>query len=200
MNRYLATASILVLGVAGLKTALVASFVLPSTNLNVAMVSGLFALFAVMTAGVAYIAYNRISSFLEGQRKQKLAPGGGDTASKDAVVQHYSGEWGLSKAEAEVALFAAKGFSNSEIAAMRGSSLPTVKSQLSNIYQKSRLDSRYQLIAFVTDEVCEMATESAEPAPTPTPERDNITPLVKKASRAVSSAKHHPLKTAAVGR
>jgi len=199
MNRYMVSASVLVLGVAGVKTALMASLVLPSENFSLAMISGLFALFTVLTAGVAYIAYKRISSFLEGQRKSKLAPGGGDTASKDTVMHHYAAEWGLSKAEAEVALFAAKGFSNNEIAVMRGSSVPTVKSQLSNIYQKSKLDSRYQLIAFVTDEVCEMATDAAEPAADLVPQRDNVTPLVKKASRAVSSTKEKPFKTVAAG-
>ena len=45
---------------------------------------------------------------------------------------------------------------------MRGSALATVKTQLGRIYQKSGLDSRYQLIAFVTDEVCSMS-QSPEP-------------------------------------
>jgi len=71
----------------------------------------------------------------------------------------HAADWGLSQAEADVAIFAVKGFSNTEIAEMRGSAIATVKSQLGRIYQKSGLESRYQLIAFVTDEVCGMAAK-----------------------------------------
>jgi len=181
MNRYMVSASVLVLGVAGLKTALMTSFVFPKVDMGT--VSGLFALFTVLTAGVAYFAYNRVRGFLEAQRKLRLAPGQGDAASKESVIQQCAQDWGLSKAEAEVALLAAKGFSNSEIAEMRGSSVPTVKTQLGSIYQKSQLESRYQLIAFVTDEVCEMATETDHPGSAASEANDNVTPLVKKSAR-----------------
>lgn len=183
MKRYLISTGLLVLGIATLKTALVSMFVLPQEHATSATVSGLFALFTVMTAGVAYLAYTRLIRFLADQRRKKLAPGGGDTVSKEAVVQKYAQEWGLSKAEAEVALFAAKGFSNSEIAEMRGCAVPTVKTQLGNIYQKSNLESRYQLIAFVTDEVCDMAAEPEEAATAQTPATNNVTPMVKRLPR-----------------
>lgn len=181
MNRYMVSASVLVLCVAGLKTVLMTSFVLPSVDMG--KVLGLFALFTALTAGVSYFAYNRVRALVEAQRKLKLAPGQGDTASKESVIQQCARSWGLSKAEGEVASLAAKGFSNSEIAEMRGSSVPTVNTQLGSIYQKSQLDSRYQLIAFVTDEVCEMATESDHRANAPSEPNDNVTPLVKKSSR-----------------
>ena len=157
------------------------SFVVPAARTDVAMVSGLFALFTVLTADVAYIAYNRVSHMLDLQRRQKLVPGGGETTTKEAVIDRCTKDWGLSKAESEVALLAAKGFSNGEIAEMRGSSVPTVKTQLGHIYQKSDLGSRYQLMALVTEEVCEMATDHRAPVAAPTPEHDNVTPLVKKA-------------------
>ena len=198
MNRYMVSASVLVLGVAGLKTALMTSFVLPSVDMGT--VSGLFALFAVLTAGVAYFAYTRVRDFLQAQRKLKLAPGQGDATSKETVIQQCAEEWGLSKGEAEVALLAAKGFSNSEIAEMRGSSVPTVKTQLGSIYQKSQLESRYQLIAFVTDEVCEMATETADPTNAPSDVNDNVTPLVKKSARDPLSPQPQGLPNRALAR
>ena len=74
----------------------------------------------------------------------------------------HANTWGLSQAEADVAIFVVKGFSNSEIAKMHGCAIATVKTQLGRIYHKSGFDSRYQLIAFVTDEVC--ATSQASKA------------------------------------
>ncbi|QFT99825.1 hypothetical protein FIU85_21075 (plasmid) [Roseovarius sp. THAF8] len=59
---------------------------------------------------------------------------------------------------------------------MRGSAITTVKSQLGRIYQKFGLETRYQLIAYVTDEVVSMAKE----ADTPDAKVDtaNVLPLV----------------------
>lgn len=80
---------------------------------------------------------------------------------KDSVIHRYRRHWGLTEAESDVAVFAVKGLSNGEIAALRNCTLTTVKSQLGSVYQKSGLRGRYQLIAFVTDEVCADTTESA---------------------------------------
>lgn len=77
----------------------------------------------------------------------------GADLDKVRVLEEMSSPWGLSRAETEVALFAVKGFSNKEIADLRGSEVGTVKKQLSNVYRKSGLESRYQLMAYVTDEV-----------------------------------------------
>ena len=82
---------------------------------------------------------------------------------KDSVIHHYRQHWGLTEAECDVAIFVVKGLSNSEIATLRNCTLTTVKSQLGSVYQKTGLRGRYQLIAFVTDEVC--ADHSDAPAP-----------------------------------
>ena len=76
------------------------------------------------------------------------------------MIEVHAREWGLTKAEMDVAIMVVKGFSNAEIAAMRGSALQTVKSQLSAIYHKSGLEGRYQLMAYITDEVCETSRAS----------------------------------------
>lgn len=72
-------------------------------------------------------------------------------AEKKDVLDDLKDDWGLSLAEAEVTLFAVKGFSNKEISELRGSSIATVKKQLSSVYRKSGMENRFQLIAHVND-------------------------------------------------
>lgn len=152
--------------VAFLKTYLVVQLAMPNVTTDWAMISGLFALFFALTAAVAYFSYTQMRSYFARQRKEKLVPGASEPVAKETVILRNANDWGLSQAEADVAIFVVKGFSNSEIADMRGSSIATVKSQLGKIYSKSGLESRYQLIAFVTDEVCSMSriaeTETAK--------------------------------------
>ncbi|KIN62666.1 Transcriptional regulator, LuxR family [Sulfitobacter noctilucicola] len=159
MARIWVSGSIIVTAIAALKTYIVLTIALPGVSMDFATVSGMFALFFGFTAAVAYISFKQLSSYMDWQRKEKLAPGAGEPAAKETVILRYASDWGLSQAEADVAIFVVKGFSNSEIAEMRGSAIATVKSQLSRIYQKSGLETRYQLIGFVTDEVCGMAHE-----------------------------------------
>lgn len=147
--------------VAALKTYLVVHLALPDLAADWAMASGLFALFFALTAAVAYVMYTQVRGYLGRQRKEKLVPGVGQPVAKETVILRNANEWGLSQAEADVAIFVVKGFSNSEIAEMRGCAIATVKTQLGRIYNKSGLASRYQLIAFVTDEVC--STSQATP-------------------------------------
>jgi len=149
-----------VAAIAALKTAMVVHFAFPDVAGNMAAITGFFAFFFALTSIVAYVSFNLVRTMMERARKEKLAPGAGEPVAKETVVLRYANDWGLSQAEADVAIFVAKGFSNGEIADMRGCAIATVKSQLGRIYQKSGLDSRYQLIAFVTDEVCVMANES----------------------------------------
>ncbi|MEO8531546.1 MAG: helix-turn-helix transcriptional regulator, partial [Deltaproteobacteria bacterium] len=52
-----------------------------------------------------------------------------------------------------VAVYAMKGFSNGEIAELRKTSIPTVKSQMKAIFRKAGLDNRQQLIAFLVEEL-----------------------------------------------
>lgn len=161
MNNNLIIGGGLVTLVAAIKTYVVSSLLLDGASF--AIQSGLFALFLALTATVAYVSYTQLKNHLMRQRQEKLAPGGSEPIAKETVIARHARDWGLSRAEADVAIFVAKGFSNSEIASMRGSAVATVKSQLGNIYQKSGLDNRYQLMAFVTDEVVTMAKTPEKP-------------------------------------
>ncbi len=61
-------------------------------------------------------------------------------------------EWGLTPAEKDVALFAIKGMSTGEIAALRSTSEGTVKAQTNAIYRKAGVSGRSQLLSlFIED-------------------------------------------------
>jgi len=166
MQRTWVFGSVLVTVIAALKTLLVVHFAFGGVSgaPSLVVLSGLFALFFALTAVVAYVACTQLTRHVVQKRREKLAPGMSEPVAKETVILRHAPDWGLSQAEADVAIFVAKGFSNGEIADMRGSAITTVKSQLGRIYQKSGLESRYQLIAFVTDEVVSMAREAEEPA------------------------------------
>lgn len=159
MYRTLVIGLVAVSTIAALKTYLILQLVRPEIAGDWAMVSGLYIMFFCLTGLVAYFSIVLLRTTLERQRKQKLAPGASEPAAKETIVLRNASDWGLSQAEADVAIFVVKGFSNAEIADMRGCAVATVKSQLGRIYHKSGLGSRYQLISFVTDEVCAMAVD-----------------------------------------
>lgn len=72
-------------------------------------------------------------------------------AFMDLVEERFT-DWGLTPAERDVALFALKGLSLQEIAAMRSTSEGTVKAQTNAIYRKSGAANRTQLVSlFVED-------------------------------------------------
>lgn len=162
MSRIWISGILVVAGIAGLKTSMFIYFLMPQATSKPAIVSGIFALFFSVTATVAYVSFTLLRASLKQQRKEKLAPGVGEPVAKETVILRYAPDWGLSQAEADVAIFVVKGFSNAEIAEMRGCAIATVKTQLGRIYNKSGLASRYQLIGFVTDEVCTMANDHDE--------------------------------------
>ncbi|HSF91323.1 MAG TPA: LuxR C-terminal-related transcriptional regulator [Paracoccaceae bacterium] len=61
-------------------------------------------------------------------------------------------EWGLTRAEKDVALFAIKGMSLAEIARLRNTSDGTVKAQTNAIYRKAGVSGRPQLLSlFIED-------------------------------------------------
>ncbi len=62
-------------------------------------------------------------------------------------------EWDLTPSEQDVTIYAMKGFSNSEVAGLRGTSAATVKSQLNAVYRKSGFANRQQLISFLVEEL-----------------------------------------------
>ena len=71
-------------------------------------------------------------------------------------------EWKLSRGEAEVALFALKGCSIAEIAAMRGSSAGTVRSQLSQVYTKAEVTGQPMLMSLFLDDLLDEPARLAD--------------------------------------
>ena len=70
------------------------------------------------------------------------------------LVERF-GEWGLTPAEEDVALFAIKGMSTSEIAQLRNTSEGTVKAQTNAIYRKAGVAGRPQLLSLFIEDLME---------------------------------------------
>lgn len=70
----------------------------------------------------------------------------------DLLEERFS-EWGLTKAERDVALFAIKGMSTAEIAVLRSTSEGTVKAQTNAIYRKAGVSGRSQLLSLFIDDL-----------------------------------------------
>lgn len=190
MERFWIIGFAVIFGIAALKTVLVSTLVLAPAQAQIDTIAGLFALFFALTLGVGYLCFAQFASFSKLQRKKRVASDDHLPIAKETVIARFAPVWGLSQSEADVAIFVSKGFSNNEIADMRGSALATVKSQLGSIYQKSGLESRYQLIAFVADEVCEMAKEQEGGAPVPVEKiaTRQILPLVGRKSPSIGES------------
>lgn len=69
------------------------------------------------------------------------------------VMEARFGDWGLTPAERDVALFAVKGMSTQEIAELRDTSEGTVKAQTNAIYRKAGVSGRPQLLSLFIDEL-----------------------------------------------
>lgn len=77
-------------------------------------------------------------------------------AAKGALADHVRlrfEEWGLTPAEADVALFAIKGCDIAEIAALRGSAAGTIRAHLARVYAKAGVDTHTGLIAQFLEEL-----------------------------------------------
>lgn len=68
-------------------------------------------------------------------------------------------DWGLTPAERDVALFAIKGLSIQEIAAIRQTSEGTVKAQTNAIYRKAGVSGRPQLLSLFIEDLLEADNE-----------------------------------------
>jgi len=68
------------------------------------------------------------------------------------MLEERFSDWGLTRAERDVALFAIKGLSTQDIAALRATSEGTVKAQTNAIYRKAGVSGRPQLLSlFIED-------------------------------------------------
>lgn len=73
-------------------------------------------------------------------------------AMSDLVRQRFL-DWELTGAEADVALFALKGFDAAEIALLRGAASGTIRSQLARIYAKAGVHSQVGLMALMVEDL-----------------------------------------------
>ncbi len=73
------------------------------------------------------------------------------------VLNERLDEWGLTPAERDVALFAIKGLSTAEIAALRATSEGTIKAQTNAIYRKAGVTGRAQLISLFIEDLIDTA-------------------------------------------
>ncbi len=78
-------------------------------------------------------------------------------AFRELLEQRF-GEWGLTPAERDVALFSIKGLSTGEIAALRATSEGTVKAQSNAIYRKAGVSGRPQLLSLFLEELMDDET------------------------------------------
>lgn len=74
------------------------------------------------------------------------------SAFMEVLEQHFV-QWALTPAERDVAFFVLKGFSTSEIAALRKTSEGTVKAQSNAIYRKAGVSGRGQLMSIFIDDL-----------------------------------------------
>ena len=84
--------------------------------------------------------------YVEGQLR--LASG----AFMELLEERFE-NWGLTPSERDVALFAIKGLSTSDIAALRNTSDGTVKAQTNAIYRKAGVTGRSQLLSLFIDDL-----------------------------------------------
>ena len=73
-------------------------------------------------------------------------------AFMDVLEERFSA-WELTPAERDVALFAIKGMSTQEIAALRDVSEGTIKAQTNAIYRKASVSGRTQLLSLFIDDL-----------------------------------------------
>lgn len=69
------------------------------------------------------------------------------------LIDSWFANWGLTPAEADVALFTLKGLDTPEIAKLRGAAEGTVRVQLARIYSKAGVSNRGQFTSLFIEEL-----------------------------------------------
>jgi DNA-binding CsgD family transcriptional regulator len=113
---------------------------------------GLIAL--ALFAGVILSSMNIVRLSQNLFRKEQLL-----ARARGALGEHIEmrfKEWGLTKGEGEVALFALKGCDITEIARLRGAAAGTVRSQLSQVYAKAGVNSQAALVSVFIDDLLDV--------------------------------------------
>lgn len=118
--------------------------------------------------GIALGAY-ALRRSMQAHRRAEARVRAASAAFMDLLEERFGG-WGLTPAEREVALFAIKGLSTAEIAAVRTTSEGTVKAQTNAIYRKAGVSGRAQLLSLFIDDLMDDALRPAPAEPGPATE------------------------------
>lgn len=94
----------------------------------------------------------QIRSLVLAARQDELAVALTQGAAADLITLRFA-QWNLTKAEADVALFALKGCDVHQIAGLRGAAEGTVRAQLTKVYAKAGVNSQSALVASFLDEI-----------------------------------------------
>jgi DNA-binding CsgD family transcriptional regulator len=104
-----------------------------------------------LLAGVAFGVRHTRQLLAEADRREAAL-----NVARGALADHVAArfaEWGLTPAEAEVAMFALKGCDAGEISQLRGAAQGTVRAQLSSIYAKAGVSSQAELVSLFFDDL-----------------------------------------------
>lgn len=112
-------------------------------------IEGLIA-FALLAGVILGLRHTRLLMAEAARRDAALKVARGALA--DLVATRF-GEWELTPAEAEVALFALKGCDSAEIANLRGAAQGTVRAQLSSVYAKAKVSSQAGLVSLFFEDL-----------------------------------------------
>lgn len=104
-----------------------------------------------LLAGTAFGGVMLRRMLVEAQRREEALAIARGALSE--LIEARFAEWGLSRSESEVALFALKGCTVAEIATLRGSAAGTVRSQLSQVYSKAEVSGQPMLMSVFLDEL-----------------------------------------------
>lgn len=97
----------------------------------------------------------QVRSLIAAVRRDEAAVAIAQGALADLIESRFA-EWHLAPAEADVALFALKGFDIADIARLRGSAPGTVRAQLARIYAKAGVASHMALMALFMEDLIEL--------------------------------------------
>lgn len=75
------------------------------------------------------------------------------TSGLAQAIDEQLENWHLSRAEKDVTLLILKGLSYKEIAGLRNTTEQTIKQQMSNIYKKSKMANRSELMAYFMEDL-----------------------------------------------
>lgn len=114
-----------------------------------AAIEGLIALALVVGVVLGALELRRL---IAAARRSAAALATASGALQQVVVERFA-EWGLTPAEADVALFALKGFDTAEIARLRGAAPGTVRAQLTQVYGKAGVSSRAGLVTLFFEDL-----------------------------------------------